>query len=106
MGTINEAIRKTEEHLRQSSSPRTRYMARQHIALDENSQLGGHDPYSSSKSATEIAVASWRRSFFDSYDASIVTARAGNVIGGGDWAIDRIIPDIVRSFHHQDATGS
>ena len=107
MGTINllEAIRKTENFCASVivTTDKVYENFGQHIALDENSQLGGHDPYSSSKSATEIAVASWRRSFFDSYDASIVTARAGNVIGGGDWAIDRIIPDIVRSFHHQDA---
>ena len=60
--------------------------------------LGGHDPYSSSKAAVEIAVASWRRSFFCDHPVRIATARAGNVIGGGDWAIDRIVPDCIRAL--------
>ncbi|MEZ6128506.1 MAG: CDP-glucose 4,6-dehydratase [Planctomycetaceae bacterium] len=61
--------------------------------------LGGHDPYSSSKAAMEIAVESWRKSFFgDSRHIAIATARAGNVIGGGDFSDDRIIPDLVRSL--------
>lgn len=69
----------------------------------ENDPLGGYDPYSSSKAAMEIAVASWRSSFCGtaSYQSSglrIASARAGNVIGGGDWAEDRIIPDIVRAL--------
>jgi CDP-glucose 4,6-dehydratase len=65
----------------------------------ETDPLGGYDPYSASKAAMEIAVASWRRSFF-SGDAKvrIATARAGNVIGGGDWAENRIVPDMVRSL--------
>ena len=60
--------------------------------------LGGHDPYSSSKAAVEIAVASWRRSFFAGHPVRIATARAGNVIGGGDWAQDRILPDCIRAL--------
>lgn len=60
--------------------------------------LGGHDPYSSSKAAVEIVVNSWRRSFFAAHPVRIATARAGNVIGGGDWATDRIVPDSVRSL--------
>ena len=61
--------------------------------------MGGHDPYSSSKGATELAVASWRRSFFKgSVDTRIATARAGNVIGGGDWSSDRIVVDLVRGI--------
>ncbi len=62
----------------------------------EGDVLGGHDPYSSSKAATEIAVASWRRSFFAERGVGIASARAGNVIGGGDWAADRLVPDILR----------
>jgi CDP-glucose 4,6-dehydratase len=57
--------------------------------------LGGYDPYSASKGAVEIVAASYRRS----YDMKIATVRAGNVIGGGDWSKDRIIPDIVRHLH-------
>jgi len=69
----------------------------------ENDQLGGFDPYSASKAALEIAVSSWRNSFCKSHsdnnsNIKIATARAGNVIGGGDWAEDRIIPDIMRSL--------
>jgi CDP-glucose 4,6-dehydratase len=61
--------------------------------------MGGHDPYSSSKGATELALASWRRSFFSDPSGTLVaSARAGNVIGGGDWAADRIVVDFVRSL--------
>ncbi|HEY6896860.1 MAG TPA: CDP-glucose 4,6-dehydratase [Rhodocyclaceae bacterium] len=62
----------------------------------EDEALGGHDPYSSSKAATEIAVASLRRAYPDAF--RLATARAGNVIGGGDWAADRLIPDLMRAF--------
>jgi CDP-glucose 4,6-dehydratase len=64
----------------------------------EDDPLGGADPYSSSKAACEIAVASWRNSFFKSHPVRIATARAGNVIGGGDWAVDRIVPDSIRAL--------
>jgi CDP-glucose 4,6-dehydratase len=64
----------------------------------EDEALGGHDPYSSSKACTEIVAASWRQSFFSDGGAAIASARAGNVIGGGDWAVDRVIPDCVRAF--------
>ena len=64
----------------------------------EEDSLGGYDPYSSSKAACEIAIASWRRSFFQHHPVKIASARAGNVIGGGDWAVDRIIPDCVRAL--------
>ena len=69
----------------------------------ENDPMGGHDPYSASKGATELVTASYRSSFFSKTSSkhnhvSIATARAGNVIGGGDWAKDRIIPDCVRSL--------
>lgn len=69
----------------------------------ENEPMGGYDPYSSSKGAAEIAIASWRRSFFnpeqyEKHGKSIASVRAGNVIGGGDWAIDRIIPDCIKAL--------
>ena len=65
--------------------------------------LGGHDPYSASKAATEMVAAAYRSSFFDPADRTgggilLATARAGNVIGGGDWSEDRLIPDMVRAF--------
>jgi CDP-glucose 4,6-dehydratase len=73
-------------------------------AYREVDPVGGHDPYSSSKAATEIAVASWRSSFFgDGCQTAVATARAGNVIGGGDYAEDRIIPDIIRSLQNNQA---
>ncbi|WP_281514661.1 CDP-glucose 4,6-dehydratase [Phocaeicola sartorii] len=69
----------------------------------ENEPMGGYDPYSSSKGVAEIAIASWRRSFFNPKDyekhgKSIASVRAGNVIGGGDWALDRIIPDCIKAL--------
>ncbi len=69
----------------------------------EDDRLGGYDPYSASKAATEIVISSFRNSFFNIKDYSkhqkvIISARAGNVIGGGDWSKDRIIPDIVRAL--------
>ena len=64
----------------------------------EQDAMGGHDPYSASKGCAELVTSSYRRSFFsDSHGSSIASARAGNVIGGGDWATDRIIPDIFRA---------
>lgn len=63
------------------------------LPFREDQPLGGHDPYSASKACAEIVVASMRRSFAS---AAIASARAGNVIGGGDWARDRLIPDIIR----------
>jgi CDP-glucose 4,6-dehydratase len=68
----------------------------------EEDSLGGHDPYSSSKACAELVVAAYRSSFFEtgSYDGrrvAVASARAGNVIGGGDWAEDRLIPDIVKA---------
>ncbi|MFZ4775254.1 MAG: GDP-mannose 4,6-dehydratase, partial [Terrimicrobiaceae bacterium] len=60
--------------------------------------LGGHDPYSASKAGAEIVAASFRSSFFQESGVRVATARAGNVIGGGDWAADRLIPDAIRAF--------
>lgn len=69
-------------------------------AYREGDALGGHDPYSSSKAAAELAIASYRRSFFSRRDSpvGVASARAGNVVGGGDWAADRIVPDCIRSL--------
>lgn len=63
----------------------------------EDEPMGGHDPYSNSKGCTELVVSSYRRSFLDTTTTAIATGRAGNVIGGGDWANDRLIPDILRA---------
>jgi len=66
----------------------------------EDDRLGGHDPYSASKAAAELVVESYRKSFFFGEGAPLVaTARAGNVIGGGDWSEDRLIPDALRALN-------
>ncbi|WP_346989410.1 CDP-glucose 4,6-dehydratase [Bacteroides caccae] len=108
MGTINimEAIRATK-------SVKVGVMITTDKCYDNKEQLkgyvetdpfGGYDPYSSSKGACEIVIQSWRRSFFNPEDygkkhtVSIASVRAGNVIGGGDWALDRIIPDCIRAL--------
>ena len=108
MGTISimEAIRATE-------SVKVGVMITTDKCYDNKEQMrgykeddpfGGYDPYSSSKGACEIAIQSWRRSFFNPEDygkkhhVSLASVRAGNVIGGGDWAKDRIIPDCIRAL--------
>lgn len=64
----------------------------------ENEALGGHDPYSSSKACAEIISAAYRDSFFANSGVQLATARAGNVIGGGDWSKDRLVPDVLRAL--------
>lgn len=66
-------------------------------AFQEDDPLGSHDPYSTSKAAAELVVHSWAQSFFALGGIPVVTARAGNVIGGGDWSEDRLVPDIWRA---------
>lgn len=108
MGTINimEAIRATK-------SVKVGVMITTDKCYDNNERqdgyvetdpFGGYDPYSSSKGACEVAIQSWRRSFFNPQDygkkhtVSLASVRAGNVIGGGDWSADRIIPDCIRAL--------
>lgn len=107
MGTINilEAIRATESvKVGVMITTDKCYENKEQIwGYRENEPMGGYDPYSSSKGAAEIAIASWRRSFFnpeqyEKHGKSIASVRAGNVIGGGDWALDRIIPDCIRAL--------
>src|SRR5581483_11839016 len=64
----------------------------------EDDALGGHDPYSASKAACEMAIESYRKSFLAAQGVAVASARAGNVIGGGDWSQDRLIPDAVRAW--------
>ncbi len=76
-----------------------------HYPYRENDRIGGYDPYSASKACAELIISSYRNSFFniEKYDVhkkSVASARAGNVIGGGDWAKDRIIPDLVNAFQN------
>lgn len=107
MGTINvlEAIRATDSvKVGVMITTDKCYETKEQIwGYRENEPFGGYDPYSSSKGAAEIAIASWRRSFFNpnkynEHGKSIASVRAGNVIGGGDWAVDRIIPDCIRAL--------
>ena len=108
MGTIN-----VMEAIRQTPSVRTAVMIttdkcyenkEQIWGYREDEPMGGYDPYSSSKGAAEIAISSWRRSFFHPADygvkhhVAIASVRAGNVVGGGDWAKDRIVPDCIRAL--------
>lgn len=67
----------------------------------EEDAMGGYDPYSSSKGCAELVTAAYRRSFFSEHPNAIASARAGNVIGGGDWSADRIIPDAIKAFESQ-----
>ena len=69
----------------------------------ENERLGGYDPYSSSKACAELVTASYRRSFFSKGGVLVASARAGNVIGGGDWATDRLLPDVFRAVQANEA---
>ena len=108
MGTINimEAIRATNSvKVGVMISSDKCYDNKEQIrGYKEDDSFGGYDPYSSSKGACEIAIQSWRRSFFNPKDygkkhnVSLASVRAGNVIGGGDWAKDRIIPDCIRAL--------
>lgn len=110
MGTINimEAIRSTQS-VRVAILITTDkcYENKEQIwGYRENEPMGGYDPYSSSKGCCEIAINSWRRSFFNPLDygnkhhVAVASARAGNVIGGGDWALDRIIPDCIKALEN------
>jgi CDP-glucose 4,6-dehydratase len=68
------------------------------LAFNEDDRLGGDDPYSASKACAELAVNSWRASYFDKLGIPLATARGSNVIGGGDWSYDRLIPNYIRSI--------
>ena len=103
MGTVNllEAVRRAGEGVRAVvivTSDKCYENLESGSGYVETAQLGGHDPYSNSKACAEMVTEAYRRSFFDGSTTAIATARAGNVIGGGDWAKDRLIPDLVTAF--------
>jgi len=75
----------------------------EHYSYNENDKLGGVDPYSASKACVELVCSSYRKSFFNNSNTLLATARAGNVIGGGDWAYYRLVPDIVRSVYDKQS---
>lgn len=68
----------------------------------EDSPLGGSEPYSSSKAGAELVAAAYRRSYYEPAGVGLATARAGNVIGGGDWAVDRVVPDVLRAIERSE----
>ena len=114
IGTINvmECIRKTPEtKIGIMITTDKCYDNKEQVwGYRENDALGGYDPYSSSKGAAEIAINSWRNSYFNPKDynnhkKSIASVRAGNVIGGGDWALDRIVPDCIRALENNENIG-
>lgn len=107
MGTVNlfEAVRKTNSVKAVVNVTTDKcYLNKEWVwGYREDEAMGGHDPYSSSKGCSELVTAAYRNSFFNSTDsAKVATARAGNVIGGGDWADDRLIPDIFKSFEKDE----
>ena len=107
MGTVNVL-----ESIRQTSSVRAVLIVttdkcyenkESHWGYSENEPMGGSDPYSSSKGCAELVTSAFRQSYFPSdkyaqHKIAIATARAGNVIGGGDWSLDRLIPDAIKAF--------
>ncbi len=99
MGTVNvcEAVRDSDtcRSLLVITTDKCYENREWHWGYRETDPLGGHDPYSSSKSCTELVVSSYRNSFFKTHDVGLATARAGNVLGGGDWAQDRLVPDLI-----------
>lgn len=101
MGTVNvlECVRKTDSVCSFVNVTTDKvYLNREwDWGYRENEELNGFDPYSNSKSCSELVTSGYRNSFFDGRDAAITTVRAGNVIGGGDFARDRIIPDCIRA---------
>ena len=68
----------------------------------EDEPIGGHDPYSSSKGCAELVSSAYRKSFLKDAGIALATARAGNVIGGGDWALDRLVPDVLRALQRRE----
>jgi CDP-glucose 4,6-dehydratase len=102
MGTINllEAVRRTSEVKAVVNVTTDKcYENREWVwPYRENEALGGYDPYSSSKACSELVTAAWRRSFLDAAGVHVASARAGNVIGGGDWATDRLVPDFLQAL--------
>lgn len=108
MGTINvmEAIRQTPSvRVAVMITTDKCYENREQLwGYRESDPLGGYDPYSSSKGCAELAISSWRRSYFNTADygtrhyMALASVRAGNVMGGGDWARDRIVPDCIRAL--------
>ena len=105
-GTINvfEAAKKIDsvEVIINVTSDKCYENQERDVPYRENDKLGGYDPYSSSKACSEIITSAYRNLFFKENQIKLASARAGNVIGGGDWAMDRLIPDFFRSIYKNE----
>ncbi|HMI68042.1 MAG TPA: CDP-glucose 4,6-dehydratase [Cyclobacteriaceae bacterium] len=110
LGTVNlmEAVRQTGLSLAMVliTSDKCYENREWHFGYRENDRLGGRDPYSASKAAAGVLIGSWRNSFFNpatinDHGVRVASARAGNVVGGGDWSKDRIVPDCIRDLQNQ-----
>lgn len=106
MGTVNilEAVRNTSsiEVVINVTTDKVYENKELDKPFNEEDRLGGFDPYSNSKACSELVTSSYRSSFLSQAGVKVVTARAGNVIGGGDWSEDRLIPDIIRAFTNKE----
>lgn len=106
LGTVHllEACRMTEtpRTIVAITTDKVYYNAEHVLPYREDDRLGGHDPYSASKAACEIAIDSYRASFLRERGIGLASARAGNVIGGGDWSEDRLLPDAIRAWSQGD----
>ena len=102
MGTVNlfESVRKVSsvKAVLNITSDKCYENNESDLSFKEIDPMGGHDPYSSSKGCSELISAAYRKSFLEQKGIAVATARAGNVIGGGDWAIDRLVPDCMRAW--------
>ena len=106
MGTVNlcEALRELDDlqAVVVVTSDKTYLNTEDGRPFDEDAPLGGHDPYSASKAAEEMVAAAWSHSFLREKGVALATARAGNLLGGGDWAEDRLVPDLWRALQEGD----
>ena len=102
MGTVNvlEAVRSTPSvrSVVVITTDKCYENRERHEGYKEDEAMGGFDPYSSSKGCAELVTAAYRRSYYLNTHCAIASARAGNVIGGGDWSVDRLIPDAIKAF--------
>lgn len=107
MGTIHllEAVRQTDsvKAVVNVTSDKCYENKGSEQAYHEHDTLGGYDPYSNSKACAELVTAAYRSSYFNASNVGIASVRAGNVVGGGDWAQDRLVPDLIRACINQSA---
>ncbi len=107
MGTVNllEAVRQTPsvKAVLNVTTDKCYENKESNVPYSEGESLGGHDPYSSSKACSELVTSAYRRSFMKAQGVALASARAGNVIGGGDWSVDRLVPDFLRAIDSSES---